>query len=339
MNSGDTFPLSMDGRVEARNESSVGSQPGLPIVKYFACCQPARPPSGRAGVGVRGRGPSHRRPVLTVVTRGGKHEVRPTGRVDTLLDVRHISGMDSPVAVVTGAGRGLGSAIAVELAARGCAVALAGRTESHLTDVVDRISRAGGRAIAIPSDVTDAGSVADLFASTISTFGGLDVVVNNAGIATQVPLTELTEDEWQRIFDTNVRGMFLCNREAARYFSTVGGGRSINVASVFGLLGRAGFTAYGASKGAVINFTRAAAAEWARFDAQMNAVAPGYFATDINADLRADDAAMAKVLRRIPAHRMGDPGELANVVTYLALDAPNFLTGQIIAVDGGESSV
>ena len=127
-------------------------------------------------------------------------------------------------------------------------------------------------------------------------------------------------------------------RPVAR-FAEAGAGRAINVASVFGLLGRPGFSAYCASKGAVINFTRSVAAEWARFGAQMNAVAPGYFATDINAELREDEAAMAKVLRRIPAYRMGTPEELANIVTYLALQAPDFLTGQTIAIDGGESSV
>ena len=111
------------------------------------------------------------------------------------------------------------------------------------------------------------------------------------------------------------------------------------MASVFGLVGRPGFSAYCASKGAVVNFTRSVAVEWARFGAQMNAVAPGYFATDINAELREDAVAVARVLRRVPARRMGDPAELANVVTYLALHAPDFLTGQTIAVDGGESSV
>ena len=132
-------------------------------------------------------------------------------------------------------------------------------------------------------------------------FGRLDVLVNNAGITGQVNLVDLDEEEWDRIFDTNVRGMFLCSREAGRHFAEAGAGRAINVASVFGLARPAGFSAYCASKGAVINFTRSVAAEWARFGAQMNAVAPGYFATDINAELREDDAAMAKVLRRIPA--------------------------------------
>lgn len=243
------------------------------------------------------------------------------------------------VAIVTGAGRGLGSAIATSLADQGVSVVLAGRTVSSLAETESAISSGGGSALSVPTDVTDADSVQNLFDTAVERFGQLDVVVNNAGVTGQTNLTDLDEAEWQRIFDTNVRGMFLCSRAATRHFATVGRGRAINIASVFGVLGRPGFTAYCASKGAVINFTRAAAAEWAKFNSQMNAVAPGYFATDINAELRENNDALAKILRRIPARRMGEPDELANVVTYLALHAPDFLTGQTIVVDGGESSV
>jgi NAD(P)-dependent dehydrogenase (short-subunit alcohol dehydrogenase family) len=247
--------------------------------------------------------------------------------------------MSDQVAVVTGGGRGLGEAIALELARAGARVVIAGRSMEQLERVKKLIEADGGAAVAQPTDVTDALSVADLFATAVDAFGRVDVLVNNAGIATQHNVVDLDEAEWDRIFDTNVRGMFLCSREAGRRFAQAGSGRAVNVASVFGLLGRPGFSAYCASKGAVINFTRSVASEWARFGAQMNAVAPGYFATDINAELRDDAAAMAKVLRRIPAYRMGTPEELANVVSYLALRAPDFLTGQTIAVDGGESSV
>jgi len=247
--------------------------------------------------------------------------------------------MSSRVAVITGAGRGLGEAIAHDIAAEGVNVVLAGRAKDPLETTRRNIESAGGVAIVKQTDVTSAESVAELFDTAVSEFGGVDVLVNNAGVTSQMNLVDLDEAEWDRIFDTNVRGMFLCSREAGRRFAEAGSGRAVNVASVFGLLGRPGFSAYCASKGAVVNFTRSVAAEWARFGAQMNAVAPGYFATDINAELREDQAAMAKVLRRIPAHRMGTPDELANIVTYLALQAPDFLTGQTIAVDGGESSV
>jgi NAD(P)-dependent dehydrogenase (short-subunit alcohol dehydrogenase family) len=247
--------------------------------------------------------------------------------------------MSDRVAVVTGGGRGLGEAIAHDMARSGARVVLAGRSLDQLDRVKEHIEADGGQAVAQATDVTDAKSVADLFDAAVDAFGRVDVLVNNAGIATQQNVVDLDEAEWDRIFDTNVRGMFLCSREAGRRFAEAGSGRAVNVASVFGLLGRPGFSAYCASKGAVINFTRSVAAEWARFGAQMNAVAPGYFATDINAELRDDQAAMAKVLRRIPAYRMGTPDELANVVSYLAFQAPDFLTGQTIAVDGGESSV
>jgi 3-oxoacyl-[acyl-carrier protein] reductase/2-deoxy-D-gluconate 3-dehydrogenase len=243
------------------------------------------------------------------------------------------------VAIVTGAGRGLGSAVAFSLAEENVAVVLAGRSVDQLTAVEAQIADKGGSALAVRTDVTAADSVEALFAACIERYGRLDVLVNNAGVAGQTNLVDLDEAEWQRIFDTNVRGMFLCSRAAGRHFAATGTGRVVNVASVFGLLGRAGYSAYGASKGAVINFTRAVAAEWARFGAQINAVAPGYFATDINAELRGNPELLAKILRRVPARRMGDPAELANVVTYLALHAPDYLTGQTIAVDGGESSV
>ncbi len=252
--------------------------------------------------------------------------------------VRQIAEMGSRVAIVTGAGRGLGSAIAEDLARAGAHVVLAGRTATQLAETADRIAAAGGTAVAVPTDVTDADSVQALFDHCLDRFGQLDVLVNNAGVTGQTNLVDLDEDEWQRIFDTNVRGMFLCSRAAGRQFAGAGAGRAINVASVFGLVGRPGFSAYCASKGAVVNFTRSVAVEWTKFGAQMNAVAPGYFATDINAELREDTVAVARVLRRVPARRMGDPAELANVVTYLALNAPAFLTGQTIAVDGGETS-
>jgi 3-oxoacyl-[acyl-carrier protein] reductase/2-deoxy-D-gluconate 3-dehydrogenase len=205
--------------------------------------------------------------------------------------------------------------------------------------VHDEIAAAGGRSLVLVADVADSGQVDSLFRTTFETFGGLDVLVNNAGVTLNKRLIDLDEEDWDRVLGTNTRGMFLCSRAAGRHFAEVGRGRAVNIASVWGVLGRPGFTAYCASKGAMVNFTRSAAAEWARFGAQMNAVAPGYFATDINADFRADAEAVAKVLRRVPARRMGEPTELANLVSYLALDAPDYLTGQTIALDGGESSV
>ncbi|WP_433734669.1 SDR family NAD(P)-dependent oxidoreductase [Nocardia sp. CA-129566] len=247
--------------------------------------------------------------------------------------------MSPSVAIVTGASRGLGRAMALALAESGVQTVLAARSADELRSLTEEISALGVKSLACVTDISDESSVDRLFATCLNELGRLDILINNAGVALQRNLVDLTDADWQRIFDINVRGMFHCSRAAARHFASVGSGRAVNVASVFGLVGRPGYTSYCASKGAVINFTRAAAAEWARFGAQINAVAPGYIATDINAELRGNAEAMKKVLRRIPAHRMGEPEEVANVVRYLALDAPTFLTGQTIAVDGGESSV
>jgi len=245
----------------------------------------------------------------------------------------------SAVVVVTGAGRGLGQAIVMDLAARGARLVLAGRSEKHLRRTEADVVASGGTALVVATDVADGASVERLFARTVDAFGRVDVLVNNAGVTHEARLADLDDADWDRVVDTNLRGLFLCSRQAARAFAAAGSGRAVNIASVWGLLGRPGFSAYCASKGAVVNFTRSVAAEWARFGAQMNCVAPGYFATDINADFRADAEAVTKVLRRVPARRMGEPYELANLVTYLALDAPAYLTGQTIAIDGGESSV
>ncbi|WP_433192272.1 SDR family NAD(P)-dependent oxidoreductase [Nocardia sp. CA-107356] len=247
--------------------------------------------------------------------------------------------MSPSVAIVTGASRGLGRATALALAESGVQTVLAARGADELRSLTDEISTLGAKSLACVTDISDESAVEHLFATCLNEFGRLDILINNAGVALQRNLVDLTDSDWQRVFDINVRGMFHCSRAAARHFASVGAGRAVNVASVFGLVGRPGYTSYCASKGAVINFTRAAAAEWARFGAQINAVAPGYIATDINAELRGNAEAMKKVLRRIPAHRMGEPEEIANVVRYLALDAPTFLTGQTIVVDGGETSV
>src|SRR5689334_16990535 len=151
--------------------------------------------------------------------------------------------MSTRVAVITGAGRGLGEAIAHDIAAAGVRVVLAGRAREPLETARRNIEAAGGVAIVKQTDVTSAGSVAELFDAAVSEFGSVDVLVNNAGVTSRVNLVDLDEAEWDRIFDTNVRGMFLCSREAGRRFAQAGSGRAINVASVFGLVGRPGFSA------------------------------------------------------------------------------------------------
>lgn len=244
--------------------------------------------------------------------------------------------MENRVAIITGASRGLGRAIAIELAAHATHVVLAARDVASLEAVAESIG--ADAATVMAADVSDPAGMQTLVDGAVSQFGRLDVFVNNAGVAPQSAVEQTTDEEWARIVDINLNAAFRSARALAPVYRDAGGGRLINIASVFGLLGRSGFGAYGASKAGLINLSRVLAAEWAKFGAQVNVVAPGYISTDINAEMREDEAFMKRVVSRIPARRMGESHEVANLVRYLALDAPDFLTGQVIAIDGGESA-
>lgn len=244
--------------------------------------------------------------------------------------------MENRVAIITGASRGLGRAIAIELAAHATHVVLAARDVASLEAVAESIG--ADAATVMAADVSDPAGMQTLVDRAVSQFGRLDVFVNNAGVAPQSAVEQTTDEEWARIVDINLNAAFRSARALAPVYRDAGGGRLINIASVFGLLGRSGFGAYGASKAGLINLSRVLAAEWAKFGAQVNVVAPGYISTDINAEMREDEAFMKRVVSRIPARRMGESHEVANLVRYLALDAPDFLTGQVIAIDGGESA-
>jgi NAD(P)-dependent dehydrogenase (short-subunit alcohol dehydrogenase family) len=244
--------------------------------------------------------------------------------------------MENKVAVITGASRGLGRAIAIELAAQSSQVILAARDAASLHAVAESIG--ADAATVVAADVSDPAGMQTLVDRAVDQFGRLDVFVNNAGVAPQSSVEQTTDEEWARIVDINLNAAFRSARALAPVFRDAGSGRLINIASVFGLLGRSGFGAYGASKAGLINLSRVLAAEWAKFGAQVNVVAPGYISTDINAEIRENEAFMKRVVSRIPAKRMGEAHEVANLVRYLALDAPDFLTGQVIAIDGGESA-
>jgi 2-deoxy-D-gluconate 3-dehydrogenase len=246
--------------------------------------------------------------------------------------------LDGKVAVVTGAGRGLGRTLALALASAGAAVTVAGRTAGHLGDVAAEVKAAGGRALTCPTDVTDEGAVERMIAATADAFGRVDILVNNSGVLTTTSLLDQPADDWDRIIATNLRGTFLATRAAGRHFAAQRSGKVLNVASAFALKGTANHAAYCASKAAVIAFTRSMAVEWARYNVQVNAIAPGYFTTDMNAELRADEAFTGKVLKTIPARRMGDPAELVPWLFLLVGPHSGYTTGSIIPIDGGWSA-
>ncbi|MGW4591982.1 SDR family NAD(P)-dependent oxidoreductase [Amycolatopsis thermoflava] len=241
------------------------------------------------------------------------------------------------VAIVTGAGRGLGRSMAQALLDEGAAVTVAARTAAELDTFVAAAKESGGRALACPTDITDEDSVERMVEATVETFGRIDILVNNSGIVATTPLVDQPAEEWDRVIATNLRGTYLATRAAGRHLVAQGCGKVVNIASNFALMGMANHAAYSASKAGVIAFTRTMAIEWARDGIQVNAIAPGYFATPLNAELREDADTLAKVVRAIPARRMGTPDELKPWLLLLAGSASDFMTGEVIVLDGGQS--
>jgi NAD(P)-dependent dehydrogenase (short-subunit alcohol dehydrogenase family) len=237
---------------------------------------------------------------------------------------------------VTGASRGLGHVIADAMAAHGADVAVCARTEGDLEKIVARITARGRRALAYRCDVRSVAEVR-MFVDTIDReFGRLDVLVNNAGGGTRTPPDDLTEDEWDQVIDTNVKGMFFASQAAARLMRRRGAGKIINIASVIGAIGHPRFAAYATSKGAVIQMTRTLAVAWAP-DILVNAVAPGYIDSPLNAYRKGNPALEAEVLDHTPLRRWGQVEDVAMACVFLASDAATFITGQTLFVDGGLS--
>jgi 2-deoxy-D-gluconate 3-dehydrogenase len=240
------------------------------------------------------------------------------------------------VAVVTGASRGLGRAMAQELARAGVNVVLAARNPERLRAVAEEIGALGSSAVPVPTDITDPGEVRHLAESAVQAFDRIDILVNNSGILVSAPLLEHSIEDWDAVHATNVRGTFLTTREIGRHLVERGRGKVINIASNFAFKGIPLHAAYCSSKAAVIAFTRTIATEWARYNVQVNALAPGYFATDLNASVRADPATYERIIKAVPQRRMGTADELAPWVLHLAGPESGFVTGETIVIDGGQ---
>jgi len=246
--------------------------------------------------------------------------------------------IDGRVAIVTGASRGLGRAMALALAEAGADVAVAARATAELEETAHQIEKLGRRALVVTTDVAVYAQVETLVQRAIAALGGLHIVVNNSGIAIAKPVAEMSSAEFARVLEVNLLGVFNGCRAAAAHLIAQRAGKIVNVASVLGQVGLSGYSAYAASKGGVAAFTRALAAEWARHEIQVNALAPGWFVTDMNAEAFADPRVRDRLLRDVPARRTGRLEEIGPLVVYLASPASDFMTGQTVFLDGGHSA-
>lgn len=244
--------------------------------------------------------------------------------------------VDGRLALITGAGSGLGRQFALTLADAGARVALAARRREKLEETASLVAKAGGEAICLDLDVTDAASIDACFAELDEQAGVPDILVNNAGIARQAFLTDMTEDDWDAVLDTNLKGVFLVAQAAARRMIEADKpGSIVNIASILGLRVSKALANYIAAKAGVVHLTRAMALEWSRYGIRVNALAPGYFVTEINQDQFEHAQAHDMVRQRVPLGRVGDLPEIGGPLLLLASDAGSYMTGSIVPVDGG----
>ena len=242
--------------------------------------------------------------------------------------------LDGKTALVTGASRGIGRAIALCLAAEGARVAInyAGNVKAA-EEVKASVEAAGGTAILCQADIADSAAVEAMVAAVAKEFGTIDILVNNAGITRDTLLMRMKDEDFAKVLDTNLKGVFYCTKAVSKLMMKKRAGRIVNMASVVGLVGNAGQTNYAAAKAGVIGFSKSAAKELASRGITVNVVAPGFIGTDMTAGL--PESVKEKMLTDIPLGRMGEPEDVANAVLFLASDQASYITGQVVNVDGG----
>ena len=245
--------------------------------------------------------------------------------------------LEGRTALVTGASRGIGRSIALALGKAGAAVACVARGLDQVESAAAEIESAGGRARAYRVDVTRGEQIGAAVRHAEAALGPIDILVNNAGITLEKKTVEVSDEDWDAVLATNLTAMFRCVRAVAPGMIARGRGKVINVGSMYGRLGVPRYAAYCASKAAVDGLTRSLAAEWARHGIQVNCLAPGYMNTDIPRAAMAVPETRERLLSKIPARRLGEPAEAAALAVYLASPASDFMTGQTVYLDGGQT--
>ncbi len=242
------------------------------------------------------------------------------------------------VALVTGGNGGIGLGMARGLAEAGAAIAIAGRNAAKSEAAAAELAKLGVRTAVVSGDVTDPAQCQRLVAETVAQLGRLDILINNAGINIRKPAQDLAVAEWKEVIETNLTSAFTCSQAAHGAMKEARGGKIINIGSMLSIFGAPFAPAYGASKGGIVQLTKALATGWARDNIQVNAVLPGWIDTDLTRTARSEVRGLnAMVLMRTPAQRWGEPGDLAGVAVFLASRASDFITGAAIPVDGGYS--
>lgn len=249
--------------------------------------------------------------------------------------IEQLFGLSGKVAIVTGGGQGLGKAVALALAGAGADVAVLARSGERVRAVAEEIEGMGRRSLAVACDVTDPESVSAAVEHVAGALGRIDILVNGAGTTSRTPAVEMSRDDWTRVIDTNLTGTFWMSQAVARKMIPQGSGKIINIASATSAVGLPRRISYTASKGGVMQLTRALAAEWASLGICVNAIAPGFFHTEINDVLFRDPKWRESLVSRIAAGRPGVPEDLAGAAIYLASAASDYVSGHVLYVDGG----
>lgn len=241
--------------------------------------------------------------------------------------------------LVTGGSKGIGKDIAVSFAKLGANVIITGRDETSLSAAVEELKQIHSHCSYLVADMQDVQSVYDMVDEAVLALGGLDVLVNNAGVNIPKPALEVTEGDWDRVLDTNLKGAFFCSQRVGKYMTEQGSGRIINIVSQMAFVGYIKRAAYCSSKGGAVQLTKALAIEWAPYNVKVNAVAPTFIETDFTKNMFDDQDFYRDVMSRIPLGKMPKPSDVTGAVLFLASNMANFITGETIKVDGGWTAI